>query len=125
MKRNWETVREILAKVEECTLPAERVHLSDFPKERAAEVSYHMSLLIESGLVKGDMYRTMGPEVKDFYGERLTWEGHEFLDSIRSDTVWTKTKKMFAEEGVSMTFELVKSVAKDVAAALMKGALGG
>jgi Hypothetical protein (DUF2513) len=125
MKRNWETVRELLAKVEECSLPVEMVRLSDFPTERAAEVSYHMSLLIEAGLVKGQMVQTNGPEVKDFFGQRLTWEGHEFLDSIRSDTVWAKTKKVFVEQGVSMTFDLVKSVAKEAAVALMKGALGG
>jgi hypothetical protein len=125
MKRNWETIRELLSKVEECNLPAEMVRLSDFPAERAAEISYHMNLLIEAGLVKGQMVQTIGPEVKDFFGQRLTWEGHEFLDSIRSDTVWTKTKKIFVEQGVSMTFELVKSVAKEAAAALMKGALGG
>lgn len=125
MKRNWETIRELLSKVEECSLPTEMVQLSQFPDERAAEISYHMSLLIEAGLVKGQMVKTIGPEVKDFFGQRLTWEGHEFLDSIRSDTVWARTKKLFTEQGVSMTFELVKSVAKDAAAALMKGALGG
>lgn len=125
MKRNWETIRELLSKVEECSLPTEMVQLSQFPEERASEISYHMSLLIEAGLVNGQMVKTMGPEVKDFFGQRLTWEGHEFLDSIRSDTVWAKTKKLFTEQGVSMTFELVKSVAKDAAAALMKGALGG
>lgn len=125
MKRNWETIRELLSKVEECSLPTEMVRLSQFSKERAAEISYHMSLLIEAGLVQGQMVQTFGPEVKDFFGQRLTWEGHEFLDSIRSDTVWVKTKKIFTEQGVSMTFELVRSVAKDAAAALMKSALGG
>jgi len=125
VKRNWETIRELLSKVEECSLPTEMVRLSQFSKERAAEISYHMSLLIEAGLVQGQMVQTFGPEVKDFFGQRLTWEGHEFLDSIRSDTVWVKTKKIFTEQGVSMTFELVRSVAKDAAAALMKSALGG
>lgn len=125
MKRNWDTIREILTKVEACTLPTEMVRLSDFPKERAAETSYHMQLLIEAGLVQGQIVGTIGPEIKDFFGQRLTWEGHEFLDAIRSDTVWQKTKKIFTEQGVAMTFELVKTVAKDAAAALMRGALGG
>jgi Hypothetical protein (DUF2513) len=125
MKRNWDTIRELLVKVEACSLPVEMVRLSDFPKERAAEISYHMALLIEAGLVKGQMVQTIGPEAKDFFGQRLTWSGHEFLDAIRSDTVWAKTKKRFGEQGVAMTFELIGSVAKDVAAAVMKGALGG
>lgn len=125
MKRNWETIRELLTKVEECTLPTEMVRLGSFPPERAAEVSYHMALLIEAGLVNGQVSQTIGPEINDFFGQRLTWEGHEFLDAIRSNTVWQKTKKTFVEQGVSMTFDLVKAVAKETAISLMKTALGG
>ncbi len=122
MKRNWETIRELLVKVEECTLPTDKVRLNCFPEERAVEVSYHMALLIEAGLVKGEVNQTIGPEVKDFFVQRLTWEGHEFLDVIRSDTVWQKTKNAFCEQGVSMTFELVADVAKKMALKLMKAA---
>lgn len=125
MKRNWDTIRELLTKVEECTLPTQMIRLSSFPSERAAEVSYHMALLIEAGLVKGNIIQEMGPAARDFMAQRLTWEGHEFLDGIRSDTVWQKTKKTFTEHGISMTFDLVKTVAKEAAVALMKATLGG
>ena len=87
MKRNWDTIRNLLVKVEECTLPTDMVCLADFPDERAAEISYHMALLIDAGLVDGQMAKTIGPEVKDFFAQKLTWGGHEFLDSIRSYTV--------------------------------------
>ena len=125
MKRNWETIRELLTKVEECTLPTDMIRLGNFPPERAVEISYHMALLIEAGLVNGQVSQTIGPEIKDFFAQRLTWEGHEFLDAIRSDTVWQKTKKAFVDQGVSMTFDLVKAVAKEAAVSLMKVALGG
>jgi hypothetical protein len=29
----------------------------------------------------------------------LTWQGHEFLDSVRRDTVWQKVKLFVAEKG--------------------------
>lgn len=125
MKRNWDTIRELLIKVEKCTLPADRVHLSDFPEERAAEISYHMALLIEAGLVNGQMDKTLGPEVKGFFAHKLTWDGHEFLDSIRSDTVWQKTKKMFADQSLSMTFDLVKEGAKQLGLAILTAKIGG
>ena len=121
MKRDWDTIRELLNKVEECTLPTDKVRLADFDEQRAAAISYHMALLIEAGLVKGQVVQTIGPEVKEFFAQRLTWEGHEFLDSIRNDTVWTKTKKVFTEKGIEMSFDLVKSVAQ----VLVKAALGG
>ena len=125
MKRNWDTIRELLTKVEECTLPTEMVRLSNFPSERSAEVSYHMALLIEAGLVNGHISQERGAAARDFIAQRLTWEGHEFLDGIRSDTVWQKTKKTFTEQGVSMTFDLVKAFAKEAAVALLKAAVGG
>ena len=70
------------------------------------------------------MEKTIGPEINGFYITRLTWYGHEFLDAINNDTVWEKTKKSFASSGVSMTFELVKSVATDAASSIVKSALG-
>lgn len=124
MKRNWDTIRELLAKVEECTLPTEMVRLDDFPRERAAEISYHMALLIEAALVKGQVVNTLGPDAKDFFAEKLTWSGHEFLDSIRSDSVWQKTKKAFSEQGISMTFDLIKEGAKQVGIVILSAAIG-
>ena len=122
MKRNWETIRELLIKVEECTLPTENVRLNQFPKEKAAEVSYHVRLLIDAGLINGSMSQTIGPDVKDFYATGLTWQGHEFLDSIRSNQVWEKTKSTFLEKGIEMTFDLVKSGSTQIAAAILKAA---
>ena len=122
MKRNWDTIRELLTKVEECTLRSDTVRLSHFPTERQAEISYHMSLLIEAGLVTGKTIVLMNQPIDDFHAQRLTWDGHEFLDSIRSDTLWAKTKKAFLDKGVEMSFDLVKVFAKDAAATLMKGA---
>ena len=120
MKRNWDTIRELLVKVEACTLPSEIVTLSQFEQERHAEISYHMALLIEAGLVQGHMSQSIGPSVKHFMASRLSWQGHEFLDAIRNDTIWNKTKKLFLEKGVDMSFDLVKSAA----ASFMAAALG-
>jgi hypothetical protein len=125
MKRDWELIRELLTKVEACTLPTEQVHLSHFEAEQQAAVSYHMELLIEAGLVDGSMSRTMGPNITRFVVRRLTWDGHEFLESIRSESIWSKTKSTLSENGISMTFDLIKEVAKEAGAALIKGALGG
>lgn len=123
MKRNWDTIREILLKVEECTLPTENVRPNHFEKERAAEISYHVRLLIDAGLINGKMSQTIGPEVKDFFATSLTWYGHELLDSIRSNQIWEKTKSTFIEKGIEMTFDLVKSGATQIATAILKGTL--
>lgn len=122
MKRDWDMIRDILSKTEECTLNTDTVRLSDFPESDAASASYHVALLIDADLIDGQVVNTMGAGVKDFFAQRLTWEGHEFLDSIRSDTVWKKTKKLFADEGLSMTVDLIKGTAKKVGMAIIDAA---
>jgi hypothetical protein len=55
----------------------------------------------------------------------LTWEGHELLDAIKNDTVWNKTKDTFISKGLSMTFDLVKTMATKIATDYLKTTLGG
>lgn len=124
MQRDWELIRELLTKVEACTLATEGLSPSDFDEDRRNAVSYHMEMLIEAGLVEGKMLRVMGRSVSPFMVRRLTWDGHEFLESIRSETIWSKTKSTLAENGISMTIDLIKEAAKEAGSALLKGALG-
>ncbi|MET4570693.1 DUF2513 domain-containing protein [Rhodanobacter soli] len=124
MKRNWDIIREILTHLEELPNTDSMLELSDFPEDRAFEYAYHVELLIEAGLVEGQMAGTLGGGPADFFARRLTWPGHEFLDSIRSDTVWSKTKRTFTSKGIDMTFDLVKSVASEISVALIRGATG-
>jgi len=42
---------------------------------------------------------------------RLSWHGHDFLDSVRSPEVWKKTKKG-AEAAGGFTVDLLKDLAK-------------
>ena len=124
MKRNWDTIREVLIKFEALDPESGALQLDDFPEDRAYEYSYHVELLLEAGLIHGEMSKTMGGHAQSFWADRLTWEGHEFLDAIHSDTVWDKTKTTFTKGGLSMTFDLIKGVATDVAAAYLKTTIG-
>jgi len=40
----------------------------------------------------------------------LTWEGHEFLESIRDDARWGKVKDVMGKVG-GFVYEIAKSVA--------------
>ena len=114
MKRDWDTVRDLLTRLEALPHTNDHLMLRDFEcadMDAIFNTSYHMELLLEAGLVKGKMQRVLGRAHLDFIASRLTWEGHEFLDAIRSDTVWNKTKETFAAKGLEMTFDTIKSVA--------------
>ena len=68
-----------------------------------------------------------GKKLRSMLGREIVYipqNGHEFLDAINNDTIWEKTKKSFSKNGISMTFELVKTVATETAASVLKSALG-
>ena len=41
----------------------------------------------------------------------ITWEGHDFLDTVRDSEVWRKTKEGATAAG-GFTFDIVKELAK-------------
>lgn len=124
MERNWDIIREIFTKLE--SMPQEKgsLNMLDFDETQFAEVSYNVQLLVEAGLVEGQIADEFGGGPSEFFLMRLTWEGHDLFDAIRSDTVWVKTKKIFAEKGISMTFDSVKTIGTDVAIKILKSAIG-
>lgn len=113
MKREMDLIRELLLKLE--SLPAETGAVFCFDgnePELAVEgfssdqIRYHLDLLREACLIES-------PGSQPMLGvtfERLTWRGHDFLDSIRSPAVWAKTKKG-AEAAGGFTVELLKDLA--------------
>jgi hypothetical protein len=108
MKRDMELAREILRQVEEKSQGMGWVNV-DVPGHSEQEVSYHIMLLHGAGLLEAnDLSSSMG---LDWRARKLTWEGHEFLDAIKNDTVWGKLKATVKEKGGAIPFEVLKAVA--------------
>lgn len=38
----------------------------------------------------------------------LTWDGHEFLEAARDDSLWEKAKRLVLEKTGTLTFEALK-----------------
>ena len=110
MKRDMETIRQILLVVEQADQPVD-----DVPDCAPDAFAYHAALLIEAELAKGDVVE--GPDLQPMAVSifRLTWKGHEFLDSARNDTVWHTAKEKMLKPGVSWTFSLLSEVLKALA----------
>lgn len=124
MKRDWEIIRAILTKIEDdVSCQKKFLYLSDFNKNTLDEryaIAEHMRLLIDAQLVREEMSQRLGVNVvSGFTAKGLTFSGHEFLDVIRNDTVWNKTKETFKTKGLYMTFDLIKTVAGGVATSLL------
>lgn len=59
-----------------------------------------------------------------FSAGRLTWEGHEFLDKIREDTIWNKTKDTIVDKGLPFVFDIVKSASTEIITGVVTGVVG-
>jgi hypothetical protein len=80
-----------------------------FEREGASndDVAYHLLLLTDRKFVIGSYDRASGT----FDIERLSMDGHDFLDSVRDREVWKKTKNG-AEAAGGFTLDLLKDLAK-------------
>jgi hypothetical protein len=104
-------IRELLLKIEEKREPS----LGDLlPKgdcdDDFERVGEHLRMMIEdAGLVTGIQAHTIGS--LNWLELKLTWQGHDFLDSVRDPEIWAKTKSA-AEGARGFTFDLFKDLAK-------------
>ena len=98
MKREMDLIRLLLIQVETSEEPR---GMGQYPEEERA---YNAALLIEAGLVKGTVVPNAEGGIHASVMTRLTWEGRDFLDAARSDTVWNKAKEKVFKPGLSWTF---------------------
>lgn len=111
MKRDMDLVREILLTTEasgESPLGWVKLEFENWPLK---EVSYHVVLLAEARMIEMQDLCNMGPDGYDYKPKRLTWYGHEFLDTIRDDDIWQKTRAG-AEKVGGISIELFAALAK-------------
>ena len=76
---------------------------------------YQLIILSEAGFIKlRGLTIAFTPNTRkydDIKIERLTLHGHDYLDTIRNDTVWKKTLQKIEAVGPSVAFELVSKIA--------------
>jgi hypothetical protein len=107
-------VRELMLKLEAMDCDHNSVYIFE-PGDSALavdgytddEISYHLSLITEARWIE-----SRGSKITNsFMFSRLSLAGHDFVDSVRSPEVWTKTKKG-AEAAGGFTVDLLKDLAK-------------
>lgn len=123
MKRDMDLVRKILFEIEETVDNTVEYNLT-IEGYTMEQVAYHCALLFEGGYIHNYKGQNGSGELYAFGVGRLTWEGHDFLDKIREDTIWNKTKDIIASKGLPFAFEVVKTVSTGVISVLIKTAIG-
>lgn len=109
MKRDLDLVREILLKIE--ALPAGPP--AQYPTSEIDDpvLLAHFELVLASGLVNGKISRSQSSRGDVISISGLTWEGHEWIEMVRSPSVWNEAKSILTDKGGALTYELTKAVA--------------
>lgn len=83
-------------------------------KRTEDEVLYHFQIMDEAGLINATVTYSNNDRYTGF-AKDLTWAGSDFLDAVRSDTIWQKAKMKVAKTTSSASFEVVKALAVKLA----------
>ncbi|MGH0678668.1 DUF2513 domain-containing protein [Bacillus luti] len=117
MKRDMELVRKLLVLVEEQDDNSKELKIpSDIDRKTAV---YHLNLLEQAGFTENKIFYADSSPM--WIHSTLTWDGHEFLDAIKNDTVWNKLKQTIAEKGGNIPFEVMKGLAVKIATTVFLG----
>jgi len=104
MKRDMELVRKILQEAE--ALDYQEGEPPERYRAQTCDEAYQILLMRDAGLVRADVDTTNGtPSAATIV--RLTWAGHDFLDSSRDSKIWKMAKEHVFKPGASWTFSLL------------------
>ena len=117
MKREMDLIRQILLEVERQPFTGKVIELG-IEDHSSEEVSYHIMLLQEAGLIEAVNLSSHTNLI--WKPVRLTWQGYEFLEAVKDDARWNRVKDIMGNAG-GYVFE----VAKAIAVALLKDQISG
>ena len=123
MKRDPDVVRNLLLALERDSEHNRfsSKELPEIPSVPPAVVLAHFSLLAEAGYLTRAIDQYGSSPRKDKYS--ISWTGYDFLDSVRDDGIWAKTKDTARKAG-GQTFEILVDVAKALISAKASELLG-
>lgn len=112
MRRNMDLLRLLLLKLETLNDEANSIYVYQYDELMVEnftqdQVAYHLDLAIEAGLVDQGGSGVMN----GFMFRRLTWDGHDFVDAVRDDDIWKKTRQGATAAG-GFSLDLLKDLAK-------------
>lgn len=109
MKRDMDLVRKLLFYLEENQgtelLLARDIKIDGY---EADAIYYNLKIMGEGGLIAGRDMSTQ--DCRDYIIYYITWEGHEFLDSVRDIGVWNHVMSTLKSVG-SLPLDIIKCLA--------------
>lgn len=124
MKRDLDLIREILIKAEDAKDAVTDCDLVT-PEHPIGEVAFNVELMQDRGLIEATVERAgLNNEPYAIDVARITWEGYDCLDAIRSRKVWEKAKRAISSAVGDTSLSVVKETCQLVAQSLIRQQLG-
>jgi len=101
MKRDMEMIRQILIDLEAHDISKPCLQVSD------ANAAYQIALMKEAGLVEAAILKNQQGLPHSAVLLRLTWAGHDFLDSSRDSKIWKMAVEHIIKPGASWSFSIL------------------
>ncbi|MEF9876484.1 MAG: DUF2513 domain-containing protein [Gordonibacter sp.] len=122
MKRDMNLARTILLTLAESEKPidASSIASTEYPPKM---VGYHFQILDEAGLIVASVRAADNDPYYFAMASRLTWDGNDFLDSIRDDLIWKRASSTIGKATGGASLDVVKTVASSLVLETIKPAL--
>ena len=109
MERDMDLVRAILLSIEKDYRSMSICNLT-IPGYDMQTIAYHCKIIKDKGLIFEYRAQYADNDLRFFWVGALTWEGNDFLDKIRDDSIWKKTKETIVEKGLPVIIETISTI---------------
>lgn len=115
MKLNHDCVRDLMIYFEENLDYNNDVYVNTLPSENYSkdELVYTTEKLNEAGYIKCVCKNYVGEKTPLIIVNAITYDGHAFLDNVRDNKIWSKTKGILSSLK-SASIEIVSETAAKV-----------
>ena len=111
MKRDFELIRKLLIFFENKQSP-ECVEVPPIDGYDDRKIKTHLVLLYDAGLLRCEPVKSSTSDRAIYVIPfEMTWDGHEFLDKVRNESVWSRIRDIMASKGGSLAFSVINQVA--------------
>jgi hypothetical protein len=126
LKMNIDCIRDVLLELESFPMGCYVVDSFEqsIRKHGKPDVVYSLMKLAEAEYINANYVRTMDgrPHITAVFD--MTFRGHEFLEKIRSDTIWSTNIKPILSSIGSISFDAITQIASSVITSLISARLG-
>lgn len=120
MRRDMDLVRDILLEIEKqyVSTAIYNLKIEGYDTET---IAYHCKILYEAGLISDYKAQYADNTIYSFGVGSLTQDGNDYLDKIRDNSIWKKTKDVIVKKGLPLVLDTVKTISTAFITAATEG----